>query len=395
MHVDGDQRGDRALLAARCPARARGAAGLATVALALALSAQARAEPWRPGPGVTTVSARVLDSGLDISLDLDGYAKDDKPEVTRGQVILAGKLDTGKKSAASTSITLIAELNEPRVTSDELCRASGSEDKGNLQDSVEFFEVGDIACYEQLLSMTGAGISGSMVFFYAFPLVGDHSVEIRVSSTTFDKSKEEVWTHDRFVKLVRSIETGPSRPPDLAGDNGLPALSLPPELEDFRKQAAKQGKAAPAWIAEQCAARPDDWVVHFVRGEYGDRASLARAAELLGAKPEPTPKERQARFLAERVLGSRLAAETLLEDAIGHLEQADALAVLVKLPREARGALLYELACCHARSAEPDEALKLLKEAIKLDMSLREAARADKAFESLKEDKAFKSLVKS
>src|SRR5262245_19966335 len=165
--------------------------GIAAVAVAFSvlstpLGALTRPAITAPNAGATTVTAKLLDSGLDVSLDHDGYAKDEAPAVEHGQVILAGTLDTDKKSAASTRIALIAARNDPRMTSDELCKQRGTEDKGNLQDAVQFFEVGDIACYEQPLTMTGQNISGSMVFFYAYPLVGDHWLEIRVSSTTFD-----------------------------------------------------------------------------------------------------------------------------------------------------------------------------------------------------------------
>jgi hypothetical protein len=166
-------------------------------------------------------------------------------------------------------------------------------------------------------------------------------------------------------------------------------------LEAFRKEAAGHGKEAPSWIAGQCLARADDWVPHLVLGEYGDRAGLARACELLGAKAEPTPKDRHARFLGKRVLGSRFLVAELMPEAGTHLDVALELATVAKLPREARAPLVYDLACCHARSGKADEALKQLKKAIKFDQSLRDLAREDKAFDSLKDLKAFKNLVKS
>jgi hypothetical protein len=112
------------------------------------------------------------------------------------------------------------------------------------------------------------------------------------------------------------------------------------------------------------------------------------------AKPEPTPQQRNARFLAERVLGSRLLADGVAQDALAHLGPALELATVVKLPRQARAPLVYDLARCHAGSGDADEALKLLKDAINLELSLRDAARTDDAFKSLKDNKAFKALVK-
>jgi hypothetical protein len=368
-------------------------------------------EPARPAhiaaplpiAGGTTVTVRVLDSGLSLSLTLDGYAKenskDDKTAETHGQVILAGTLDSGKKSEVSTRITVIAEANDPPLTSEAFCKQSATSGGDSAQKVVKYFEVGKISCYEQTIYMTitspkGASSSGTMVFFHAFPLVGSHRVEIKVSSTTFD-NKNKVWERERFLKLMKTLVTKPSGPPDLAADHDLPALAVPAELGAFRTEAAAHGKTAPDWIREQCTARASDWVPQFVCGEYGDRDGLTHACELLGAKTGPTPQELNARFLAERVLGSRLITDGLAKEASAHVQLANELAGTAKLAREVRAPIVYDLACCRALTGQPDEAVKLLKEAIKLDVSLRDAASKDAAFESLKDDKGFQGLIKA
>ena len=54
---------------------------------------------------------------------------------------------------------------------------------------------------------------------------------------------------------------------------------------------------------------------------------------------------------------------------------------------------LYNLACCEALAGRPGDALEHLREAVDMSERLREFARSDSDFDSIREEAAFKELV--
>jgi tetratricopeptide (TPR) repeat protein len=98
------------------------------------------------------------------------------------------------------------------------------------------------------------------------------------------------------------------------------------------------------------------------------------------------PLEHVARFYAAR--GEQERASELLERAIVQ-ETA-----LEWLPND-RGAALYNLACFYATTGQPDKALPLLPEALRLRPDLVEWSKQDSDLDSLRDVPAFKTLYEA
>jgi tetratricopeptide (TPR) repeat protein len=92
-------------------------------------------------------------------------------------------------------------------------------------------------------------------------------------------------------------------------------------------------------------------------------------------------------------LGEYHLAHGAAERAVALQSQAAQVAAYLGAPDGARGMALYNLACAQARTELPDDALKSLKEAIRLNPDVLANARHDPDLDSLRNGGQFDALI--
>lgn len=253
------------------------------------------------------------------------------------------------------------------------------------------FDVDGIACCTWEVSV--AGITGPT--FLACVTTPDYRFSLHASRMSLSKNKTDVFLRDDFKTLVRTFRC--------EGRVDAATQKLPATVYAFRDEASAHASEQLVWVEGQSKARPDEWSVHFYFGalghECGDDARLVRgyerASQLLAAKAERDVKETRALIESYDALGRGYASKKRYRDAIEPLMQLLAL-VPADAPDDVvayRTVALYNLARYQAKNGKPDEAMMHLRAALAAQPELKEAAREDELFDSLRSKPEFKKLV--
>jgi tetratricopeptide (TPR) repeat protein len=280
---------------------------------------------------------------------------------------------------------LNCEANFPFTSSVDTCKRYAKQPK------YAAFDVDGVACCTFEMSMSGVTQSS----FHAYPTTADYSFDLHVSRTPDAKNKSGAWSRDDFKELVRTFRC--------EGRVDAAKLDLPVAAYAFRDEAAAHADDQLAWVEAQAKARPDDWAAHFYLGtlghEIGDAAreisGHERASQLLAAKAEHDGKELLALVRSYDELSQGYVAKKRHRDAIAPLTKLVALVPsgAAKPLSGHRTVALYRMAQCHAKNGDSDEALTNLRAAILELGALKDAAKQDELFDSLRSKPEFKKLV--
>jgi hypothetical protein len=329
--------------------------------------------------GGHTVTAKVPKRGVEVSLEISEF----KPQKTDTErILLSGPTHGGGM------VSVLWEDNFPYITPSELGK------RYEKESGFKTFQVDGIACCQFELNMQDVMVQTT---WHAWPTTPDFSFDIHASVTRLKKSapSASAFSKDDFIRLVKTWR--------VSGKVDRRSLWLPPEVYAFRDDAAKAQGDQLAWVTKQCDERADEWPVHFYLGSLGDQMKkpestvrgYSRAADLLGAVADRTPKQTGAMVEALDRLAFEMASQKKFADVIPFCSRI----VEVVKPndvedlRKFREDALYHLACCCAKTEQPDKAMDYLRQAISARPAFKKDAATDDMLAPLRKKPEFKSLV--
>jgi hypothetical protein len=329
--------------------------------------------------GGHVVQAKVPKRGVEISLEIADF-KPEKPDQER--TLLIGPMH------GDAMVSVLWEDNFPYIATSECGK------KYEREAAYKSFTVDGIACCQFELNMHDVMVQTT---WHAWPTTPDLLFDIHASVTGLKKDAHSASTFskDDFVRLVKTWR--------VSGKVDRGSLRLPPEVYAFRDEAAKAGGDQLAWVTKQCDARADDWAVHFYFGALGYQVKkievvaqgYSRAADLLSNAGDRTPKQTRAMVEALDGAAFALAMQKKFTEAIPVCSRlVDAVKPNdVEDLRKLREQALYNLACCHAMTEQPDKAIDYLRQAISARPAYKKSAATDEMLAPLRKKPEFKSLV--
>jgi hypothetical protein len=332
-------------------------------------------------PTPERVEVALPDGAVKASLELSGFERDTGAAPSE-RTLLYGTLGDG------VIVSLLFERNFPFIAGSD-CPKRYAKKPGFAA-----FDVDGVACCTWVETITEGVVQTT---YHAWPTTNDYLFDLHVSRTAGPKQKDGALTRERFASIVRTFRCD--------GRIDAATLDLPAAVYAFRDEAAAHANDQSAWVETQAKARPDEWAVHFYLGmlgyERGDEARQlaghARASQLLAANSKRDAKETLALVQCYDTLAAGQASKKRYREALEPLSQLVA-AVPAGAPEKLadyRTMALYHLAGCQAATGKAAEAMKNLREAIDARAALKDSARGDELFESLRKKSEFKKLVGS
>lgn len=278
----------------------------------------------------------------------------------------------------------------------------GAEDcgKGWAEESrYQRFRAGELqGCEFRMESKKGQGASIGITHWHAFLASPDYLIDLHVSADVHTRGSgaSAEFTRGDFLGVAKTLA--------LTGRAEVAALALPSEIYAFRDEAAAAGVPdALGWVSKQCAARKAEWAPSWYRGSLAYQRdkldvaveSFSRAAELLAALPDRTPKHMNALVRALDRAASICASQKRYKDALP-LASRIVEAVASDAPpelRRYREEALYHVAACQAMTGKHSAAIESLRLAIAERPEYRERAASDEMFAPLRTKPGFKELV--
>ena len=290
-------------------------------------------------------------------------------------------------------VSVLFEENLPWLAAEECGKRWAEESR------YQRFRAGELqACEFRMESKEGGGASTGISHWHAYLATADYLIDLHVSGDghTSGSGASHEFTRADFLGIAKTLA--------LTGRADVAKLSLPPELYAFRDEAASAGGPDPlGWVAKQCAARKDEWAPAWYRGALADQRekpevcvdAYARAAELLAALPERTPKQALALVQALDRAASVCASQKKYKDAIPLCERLVELVAASDPPelQKFREEALYHLAGCQAVTGKHSAAIESLRRSIGERPEFRERAAGDPLFAPLRTKPEFKKLV--
>lgn len=318
---------------------------------------------------------------VEVSIEIPGFKPADElpnPERT----LLFGEM------AGEAVISVLWEENFPFVPAQD-CPKVFSKEKG-----YKAFTVGDKTGCQYQLAVPGLFEKSQCHGFLATP---DFLFTIHISRTFTAKAPggRKELKRGEVDPIVKSLA--------VMGKADRGRFRLPEEVYAFRDEAAGQKGNQLDWVKKQCGSRPDAWAAHFYLGElaYSEREidpsirGHGRAAGLLSGRAERSPKETKALLIALDSRASSLAQREEFDLALPVCLEVLRFAPVGEAEdvRAFREQALFNLACCHAKTSKPVEALEYLRQALEARPDWKERAGREELLAALRSRPEFRKLV--